>query len=281
MNIIICKICKIKTFFFLEINFYGIIKVIGVLNMEDKEKKEETFEETVNLEDEEVTESENITREINLDELYDGAVNNTVIIDPVTNNEILVANKKHNYTVVGIILAVCILLILYFITNKTDLGKEEQQVENKTTTTTVNTINNQTGTLTCNYSSKSDAETVSITYTADYENAKIITSNYSLNVISNSDSTTDTIESLKTQYETFYIKNAAIKGHTITFDKKSNSFTFNDLLVYSNAEFEDLSLFDGQTIMYVKATNSDTADTLKDTYENKGYTCSKTELKEQ
>ncbi len=281
MNIIICKICKIKTFFFLEINFYGIIKVIGVLNMEDKEKKEETFEETVNLEDEEVTESENITREINLDELYDGAVNNTVIIDPVTNNEILVANKKHNYTVVGIILAVCILLILYFITNKTDLGKEEQQVENKTTTTTVNTINNQTGTLTCNYSSKSDAETVSITYTADYENAKIITSNYSLNVISNSDSTTDTIESLKTQYETFYIKNAAIKGHTITFDKKSNSFTFNDLLVYSNAEFEDLSLVDGQTIMYVKATNSDTADTLKDTYENKGYTCSKTELKEQ
>lgn len=249
--------------------------------MEDKEKKEETFEETVNLEDEEVTESENITREINLDELYDGAVNNTVIIDPVTNNEILVANKKHNYTVVGIILAVCILLILYFITNKTDLGKEEQQVENKTTTTTVNTINNQTGTLTCNYSSKSDAETVSITYTADYENAKIITSNYSLNVISNSDSTTDTIESLKTQYETFYIKNAAIKGHTITFDKKSNSFTFNDLLVYSNAEFEDLSLVDGQTIMYVKATNSDTADTLKDTYENKGYTCSKTELKEQ
>ena len=29
-----------------------------------------------------------VTREINLDDLYDGAVNNTVVIDPITNNEI-------------------------------------------------------------------------------------------------------------------------------------------------------------------------------------------------
>lgn len=45
--------------------------------------------------DEELIEDpENVTREINLDDLYDGAVNNTVVIDPITNNEILLADKS-------------------------------------------------------------------------------------------------------------------------------------------------------------------------------------------
>ena len=39
-----------------------------------------------------------VTREINLDDLYDGAVNNTVVIDPITNNEILMRSKKPNFT---------------------------------------------------------------------------------------------------------------------------------------------------------------------------------------
>ena len=42
----------------------------------------------------EIMEPENVTREINLDELYDGAINNTVVIDPITKDEILVETKK-------------------------------------------------------------------------------------------------------------------------------------------------------------------------------------------
>ena len=92
----------------------------------DDVKKEENFDETktevfdseeevLDNDEELIEDPENVTREINLDDLYDGAVNNTVVIDPITNNEILLADKKHNYTIVGIIVAVIILLVLYYV----------------------------------------------------------------------------------------------------------------------------------------------------------------------
>ena len=79
--------------------------------MEDKNndiKQEELDSEK------EIMEPENVTREINLDELYDGAINNTVVIDPITKDEILVETKKSNRKIIGILFAVFILLILYF-----------------------------------------------------------------------------------------------------------------------------------------------------------------------
>ena len=55
--------------------------------MEEKNNKEK-LEETVDIDKKDINEDSNIennvTREINLDELYDGAINNTVIIDPVS-----------------------------------------------------------------------------------------------------------------------------------------------------------------------------------------------------
>ena len=53
---------------------------------EDKINEKEELEKTDSIKEEEIKdekakkEEDNITREINLDELYDGAINNTVII---------------------------------------------------------------------------------------------------------------------------------------------------------------------------------------------------------
>ncbi len=63
----------------------------------DDVKKEENFDETktevfdseeevLDNDEELIEDPENVTREINLDDLYDGSVNNTVVIDPITNN---------------------------------------------------------------------------------------------------------------------------------------------------------------------------------------------------
>ena len=147
----------------------------------DDVKKEENFDETktevfdseeevLDNDEELIEDPENVTREINLDDLYDGAVNNTVVIDPITNNEILLADKKPNYTIVGIIVAVIILLVLYYVNNKSDLGRTTKDVEPKVTTTAKEeTEDNTKGTLTCNYEAKSDAESQTVTYTANYE----------------------------------------------------------------------------------------------------------------
>ena len=54
---------------------------------EDENKKEKIID----------NEPENVTREINLDELYDGAINSTVVIDPITNDEVLLRQKKGNF----------------------------------------------------------------------------------------------------------------------------------------------------------------------------------------
>lgn len=56
---------------------------------DEKEVEKNTSDESKDF----AEEPNNITREINLDELYDGAVNNTVVIDPVTNDEVFLPSK--------------------------------------------------------------------------------------------------------------------------------------------------------------------------------------------
>ena len=126
-----------------------------------------------------------VTREINLDDLYDGAVNNTVVIDPITNNEILMRSKKPNFTILGIIIAIVILLVLYYVNNKSDFGRTTKNVEPKTTTTIpVSRKEDNSGTLTCTYQSKSDAESQNVTYVLNYENSNLVNSNFNYIVMS-------------------------------------------------------------------------------------------------
>lgn len=245
--------------------------------MDEKEKNKDKTDE-INLEvEKEIKEPDNVTREINLDELYDGAVNNTVVIDPITNDEVLLQNKKPNYTLLGVVLAICVLLILYYVSNKTDLGKTTKDVEPKTTTTSMvlktQTEEKKTGVLTCNYNAKSDAETQSVSFVANYDNNDLINSKFNYVVISNLGTTTAVIEDLKEQYETFYINNASVIGNNVTFEKNDNGFTFNVETDYNNADFDKIITIDGKTILYVKPSSNDTYESLLNLYTQKGFNC--------
>lgn len=239
----------------------------------EKNKVENDIEELL---DEEVKdEPEYVTREINLDDLYDGAINNTVVIDPVTNNEVLLQNKKPNYTIIGVIVAIIILLVLYYVNNKTDLGRTTKDVEPKTTVSTKknNVIDVKNGTLTCNYSSKGEAESQTATFVANYENSVITTTNFNFVVITNTDTESAVVSDLKNQYENFFINNASVKGNNISFEKTDKGFTFNVETDYVNSDFNGITINDGQTVLFVKSEKEDTIDSLKEAYTNKGYSC--------
>ncbi len=247
---------------------------------EEKLKKEEkdNLESEVldELSENEDNDSRYVTREINLDDLYDGAVNNTVVIDPVTNNEVLLSSKRPNYTILGIIIAIGILLVLYYINNKSDLGRTTKDVEPKTTTVAKQPQNDtlENGTLTCTYSSKSDAESQNVTYTADYEDGLVIKSNFNYVVVSNTDNKSAVVEDLKTQYEDFFINNVSVNGNDVSYEKNSKGFTFNVETNYKRDGFDGLVINDNQTILFVKPSVSDTVEILKEKYEDKGFTCS-------
>ncbi len=223
-------------------------------------------------------EPEYVTREINLDDLYDGAINNTIVIDPVTNNEVLLSNKKPNYTIIGVIIAIIILLVLYYVNNKSDLGRTTKNVAPKTTAAKniTEATKNETGTLTCTYSSKSDAENQSVTFVANYENYNITTTNFNYVVMSNIDNLSAVVEDLRTQYENFFINNASVEGSNISYEKNDKGFTFNVETDYKKADFAGIITSDGQTILYVKPSNDDSVKSLQNAYVEKGFSCNLT-----
>lgn len=235
------------------------------------------FDENKDLDnnDELKQEPENVTREINLDELYDGVVNNTVVIDPVTNDEVLLKTKKKNFPFLGVIIAIIILLLLYFVNKTFDLSSTTKEVKPQTTKELVVThIEEKKGSLNCTYSSKSDSDTQTLTYNAYYENDKIINSEFDYVVVSSNDNISDVINNLIDQYETFYINNVSILGNNVSFEKNDKGFTFNVKTEYEKAKFEDIKVIDGQTVLYLKPSATDTIDSLKASYENKGFSCS-------
>lgn len=242
--------------------------------MENKEKIEELTEDEIQKKtNEDNNDTDNVTREINLDDLYDGAVNNTVVIDPVTNDEVLLPNRKTNHTFIGILLAVIVLLLLYYVTTKTDLGRTTPDLEPKTTTTIAPIIKNENQTLTCSYTSESNSENANISFLANGVNDNVLTSEFNYSVILTSDTASAIETDLSAQYENLYITNAAVKGIITTFEKNEKGFTFNSNTDYKVADFNSFLTTEGQTVSFVKPTSSDTITSLKDIYTNKGYTC--------
>ncbi|MCI5732949.1 MAG: hypothetical protein MR296_02800, partial [Tenericutes bacterium] len=78
----------------------------------DKENKDIEKTDVIEEENDEnkLDDIDDVTRKIDLNDLYDGAVNNTVIIDPVTQNELLYKKRKPNITFIIILIAIIILL---------------------------------------------------------------------------------------------------------------------------------------------------------------------------
>ena len=214
---------------------------------------------------------ETVTREINLDELYDGAVNNTVIIDPITKNEVLLKPKSSGGKILGIIFLLLVLLLLYFVTNKLSLNNKKANVKpNVTTTTTTTAPIIKKGTLVCTYSSESSSEKQNATYTVNYENDMVIDSEFSY-VVNLLAETSEIYNDLQKQYETFFINNASITG--VTFTKEEKSFDFNFKVKYNEADFSKYTMTDGQMILYAIPSSSDTLTSVQETYTKKGYSC--------
>lgn len=215
-----------------------------------------------------------VTREINLDDLYDGVVNNTVVIDPVTNEELLLKQKKNNFTFIWVLLAIITLLVLYYVNNKLD-KEATREVEPKTTKEIVSkeVKEEKKGNLNCSYSSKSDAESQTLTYFANYEKDKVINSKFNYIVVSSNETISAVVKDLMNQYEMFYINNASVIGNNVTFEKHDKGFTFNVETNYNTVNFEDIKVVDEQTILYVKPTISDTIESLKEAYTDKGFIC--------
>ncbi|MEG2351392.1 MAG: hypothetical protein RSA10_03885 [Bacilli bacterium] len=244
-----------------------------------KDKKEEVVldedsEKTVDLNVQINNEKkESLAREINLDELYDGAVNNTVIIDPVTNDEVIDIKSKPNFPFIGVVIAIATLLILYYVTNKSDIGNKTKEVASKTTSPVVQTTDVTSGVLSCNYELKSETESQKATLSAIYENNLIKASDFSYAVVLIGSNASIIIEDLSKQYETLYVTNTSVKGNEASYVKDEKGFTFTFKTDYNLVNFNSITAVDGKTVLFRLPKQDDTMNDLKEVYVQKGYTC--------
>ncbi len=237
------------------------------------------MENKENHDEEEVLEEENsdVTKEIDLDELYDGSVNNTVVIDPITNSETLMPNKQNNYIFIILVIFSVIALLLYLLVTKSPFGNTTKEVVPETTKTTTTALpidkNNENGTLVCNYNSKSDAETQEVIFKAIYEENKIVSSEFKFSAITNFEGSSAIIEDLKSQYESLYINNASVIGSNMVFEKNDKGFTFENKTDYMNVDFSKIMVEEGKTVLFVKPALEDTRESLEKIYTEKGFNC--------
>ena len=255
--------------------------------MEEKNNKEK-LEKTVDIDKKGINEDSNIennvTREINLDELYDGAINNTVIIDPVSKEEVLQLNKKSNKTFFIIIIVVIVLLVLYYVNSNFNISFKKNKksvtdnVSNSTTTVTTTKKLEENGTLICEFSAKSDSENQNITFKANYIDSLIKTSEFNYVLISNLDTISEEANKLQSEYESYFINNAAVIGNNVTFEKIDKGFNFTNTLYYDKVDFNSIVIEDGKMNYFVKPNKEDTYLSLKSDYEKKGFSCKLTEI---
>ena len=238
-------------------------------------KKEKDLEKTdiIDSKEELPDDEADITRNINLDDLYDGAVNNTILLDPVTKDEVLISNRKSNNMILGIFLAIIILLGLYYVYNKSDLFTSDKPVTSKPTTTAPVVVNNDSGKLICSYQSKSDNETEEATYTFNYQNNKIYKSRFVYSVVILSDEKSVVEQDLEKQYEDLYTKNSSLKGFNVRFSKSSRGFSFYATTNYNYVNFEQITQEENKAVLFIKPTKDDTIESIKETYDKKGYSC--------
>lgn len=221
-----------------------------------------------------VMEPESVTREINLDELYDGAINNTVVIDPITKDEVLIEPKKANGKVFGIFVAILVLLVLYFVNNKMDFENNGGNVAPATTTTTTTTnAQHSIETLTCTYTSTSSSDNQKATYIIKYDNNKILNSSFNYDVVTISETVSESVLELMSEYENSYINNSALTGGNVNFEKNDKGFMYSSTIDYTSVNFDEFLYEEGKTKLYAKPNAIDTMESVKEIYTNKGYSC--------
>lgn len=244
---------------------------------ENKINENEELSKTKEL-NETLAQDDDMTREINLDDLYDGAINNTMILDPVTKKEVIMENNKRNYTFISIIICVFILLILYYVTAKSPLSKEEAKIEPSTTKLPVVTSKNSSN-LVCNYNDKNESYSLTSSLEVNYENNEITYNKLSLNGLLISEIPTEDYNNIIIAYEELFTLNSGNEFNKLTFIKEDKSFTFTSELDFSK-EYMSLINTDKKYSFYKEYLEEDNINSIKDAYTNLGYTCLITEGKD-
>ena len=229
--------------------------------------------------DEENKKNDESTKEINLNDLYDGSVNSTVIMDPVTQNEVLIKEKKRYGIIIFIIILVIIVLGLYFVYFNTDLIKKDPEVKPNVTTTNgkKKVIEDQiNGNLSCSYLNDTNNEKITSNIKFDITNSLVISSNFSLNVISKKESLSNEAKKMLDLYEKLYINNASVIGNESLFEKTDKSFSLTYKFDYDAFDFESFSIDDENINLIVKPSKDDSYESLSESYVQLGYSCTLT-----
>ena len=244
---------------------------------EDKLNNNEELSKTKELE-ENLNQEDDMTREINLDDLYDGAINNTMILDPVTKNEVIMENNKRNYTLISILVCALILLVLYYVITKSSLSNEEAKVEPSTTKVPVITSKNNSN-LVCNYNDKNENYSLTASLEVNFIEDKISYNKLSLNGLLISDIPTEDYNNIITAYEELFTLNSDNTFNKLSFIKEDKSFSFSSELNFDE-EYLSLVNTDKKYSFYKEYTQEDTINSIKDSYTDLGYTCLITEGKD-
>ena len=229
-------------------------------------------------------EEKNETKEINLSELYDGKVNDTLVIDPVTKEETFLEPKRNNLFIV-VLLIMIVSLGCYYVYNKTNLLASITEIKQSTTTTllrpTTTTIIPTTtnpvvikksGVLNCLYGNKNDNETINSNVEINYEEDLVTLTKFKLDVTSNKiDLNTTTI--LENDYENFYIKYSSLFLDKINYVKNENNFSLLIDTDYSLIDFNNIAFDENKSYLYLKPVKDETYEDIKLKYETAGYAC--------
>jgi hypothetical protein len=217
---------------------------------------------------------------VNLDELYDGKINQTVIIDPVSNSEVIIKDKKPHFPFFAL-LAALIVLLVYFTYNQVDyigiITKYSNMLFDKKTTTATTTKKKVETTLTCTYTALYSGINISNNIEVKAENSAITTNSQDYSYTLTNDTNQLKYNEFVTFFDSTYQKLNGITGINVEYNKETKMFTFKLDCFYDVADFT--SLGDTYTNEVEYKTNltmikSDSMNVIKDEYTALGYTCS-------
>lgn len=218
--------------------------------------------------------------EVNLDELYDGKINQTVIIDPVSNSEVIIKDKKPHFPFFALLGALIVLLI-FFTYKQVDyisiFNKYKNQLFNKTTTIVTTTKKKTESTLTCTYTSLYSGININNLVEVKAEDNAITTNSQDYSYTLSNDINQLKYNEFVLFFDTVYEKLNGITGVNIEYNKEAKIFTFKLDCFYDIADFtilKDLYTNEAEYKTNLTMVKTDTINSIRDKYNAMGYTCS-------
>ncbi len=221
---------------------------------------------------------------INVDEIYDGKLNQTIIIDPVSQKEVIVKNtRKPHIPFFSLILAILVLFI-FFTYKKIDyielINKYTNEILNKkdkeVTTKKATTIKSEIRTLSCTYQALYNGITINNTISIKETDDVITTNSHTYNYTLSDQTFINNYNTFLTYFDSIYEKLNNTRGLNVDYNKVTNGFSlkvvgFYDILDFgtTSATYENENEYKSSLTMI----KTDTIDSLKLKYETIGYTC--------